>query len=67
MMFEPRLSSETLAPAAISSSPTPRVAYSGGDLADRRSVAGFDEWGHAVEAPTDTAPAQRLGMPPFTP
>lgn len=61
-MFGPRLSPESLNP--------PRrlgVMRSGGELADKRDVAPFDEWGHAVDAPTDTEPEKHIGLPPFTP
>jgi len=44
-----------------------RMARSGGELTDRRDIATFEAWGHAVTAPTDTEPAKRLGLPPFTP
>jgi len=37
------------------------------ELGTKKDVASFDEWGHAVDAPTDTEPARSLGMPPFTP
>lgn len=37
------------------------------ELGSVKDRASFDEWGHAVLAPTDTEPARSLGMPPFTP
>lgn len=80
LMFEPRLhpDAKIFHPGGPSHEPAgenPAHAAAGGpqrvarlgELRDPRDVAPFEEWGHAVEAPTNDAPPRPLGMFPFTP
>jgi hypothetical protein len=45
----------------------PRPVIVVDEIGTAKDVASFSEWGHAVDAPTDTEPERKLGQPPFTP